>query len=76
MNVKGKTNFVGCNFWAWGGFGNVNTPGAVSNNHLEFIGDPAHEPQGWYSVYEKDSVTLQVIKDYNSKLSDLSNSYL
>lgn len=75
-NAEAKTNFVGCNFWAWGGFGKVNTPGEVSNNHLEFIGDPAHEPQGWYSIFETDSVTLHLIKDYNTKLSTLNNSYL
>lgn len=73
-NIEMKSGFVGCNFWAWGGFGNVNTPGAVSNNHLEYIGDPAHEPQGWYSVFESDSVTLQLIKDYNTRLSASHNS--
>ncbi|MEN3324054.1 beta-mannanase [Mariniflexile soesokkakense] len=72
-NIKNKTNFVGCNFWAWGGFGNVNTPGEVSNNNMEFIGDPAHEPQGWYSVFESDESTLQLIKTYNSKLKELNN---
>lgn len=72
-NIENKTNFVGCNFWAWGGFGKVSTPGDVSNNHMEFIGDPAHEPQGWYSVFESDQTTLKLIKEYNSKLNVLNN---
>ncbi|WP_308992797.1 hypothetical protein QLS71_015960 [Mariniflexile litorale] len=72
-NINSNTGFVGCNFWSWGGFGNVHTPGEVSNNNMEFIGDPAHEPQGWYSVFESDQSTLQLIKTYNSKLKALNN---
>lgn len=68
-NIKNQTHFVGCNFWAWGGLGRVNTPGEVSNNNMEFIGDPGHEPQGWYSVFESDATTLQLIKDYNRALN-------
>lgn len=75
-SVKSNSNFVGCNFWAWGGFGNVNTPGVVSNNQMEFIGDPAHEPQGWYSVFESDTSTLQLIKHYNEALSELNKGVL
>jgi mannan endo-1,4-beta-mannosidase len=30
----------------------------------DFIGDPPHEPQGWYSVYDKDNSTLEIIKKY------------
>ena len=74
-NIENNTGFVGCNFWAWGGLGEIHTPGNVSNNNMEFIGDPAHEPQGWYSVFESDTTTLQLINDYNLKLSTLSNRY-
>jgi mannan endo-1,4-beta-mannosidase len=74
-NIENNTGFVGCNFWAWGGLGELHTPGNVSNNNMEFIGDPAHEPQGWYSVFESDTSTLQLINDYNLKLSTLSNRY-
>ena len=75
-HINNKSNFVGCNFWAWGGFGHANTPGEVSNNHMEFIGDPAHEPQGWYSVFESDIETLQLIKKYNSILNTFKNGDL
>lgn len=71
-NSKNNSRFVGCNFWAWGGLGALNTPGEVSNNGNEFIGDPAHEPQGWYSVFENDATTLEFIKDYNIQLNRLS----
>ena len=32
-----------------------------------FIGDPPHEKQGWYSVYDKDS-TVSLIKGWSGKL--------
>ncbi|MFD0836192.1 beta-mannanase [Mariniflexile aquimaris] len=75
-NIENKSSFVGCNFWAWGGFGIIHTPGEVSNNNGEFIGDPAHEPQGWYSVFETDEATLQLIKEYNTKLNMFHTNYL
>ncbi|MBP0902359.1 beta-mannanase [Mariniflexile gromovii] len=71
-SIKSESCFVGCNFWAWGGSGTVHTPGTVSNNNMEFIGDPSHEPQGWYSVFESDETTLQLIKMYNSEIIKLN----
>ena len=73
-NTTNNSSFVGCNFWAWGGFGTVNTPGEVSTNQAEFIGDPAHEPQGWYSVFESDAATLEIIRTYNLRLQALNIS--
>ncbi|CAH8285792.1 mannan endo-1,4-beta-mannosidase [Mariniflexile fucanivorans] len=75
-STKNNSNLVGCNFWAWGGLGHVNTPGEVSNNNKEFIGDPAHEPQGWYSIFESDTTTLQLIKEYNTELKKRNETYL
>lgn len=37
---------------------------------IYYLGDPPHEPRGWYSVYDKDT-TVQVISDYNAKLKKL-----
>ena len=34
-----------------------------------FTGDPAHEPQGWYSIYGSDASTLKIISDYATKIS-------
>ncbi len=43
---------AGDNFWAWGGKGR---PGAG------WVGDPPHEPAGWYSVYDTDASTIAII---------------
>jgi mannan endo-1,4-beta-mannosidase len=55
---------AGVNFWVWAGEGRPQTPGKLWNSNHDFIGDPPHEAEGWYSVYDKDSTTLQVISRY------------
>ncbi|OHX67868.1 glycoside hydrolase 5 family protein [Flammeovirga pacifica] len=65
---KGDNTFVGCNFWAWGGEGRPSTPHSVWKTGDDLIGDPPHEYQGWYSVYETDKSTLKVIKKNNKKV--------
>jgi mannan endo-1,4-beta-mannosidase len=52
------------NFWAYGGEGRPRMPNANWTQGDDFIGDPPHEPQGWYSVYDTDSSTLKIIKQY------------
>ncbi|GJM62456.1 glycoside hydrolase 5 family protein [Persicobacter diffluens] len=60
--------FVGCNFWAWGGEGRPRTPKCVWEEGDDLIGDPPHEFQGWYSVYNTDKRTKKLIKKYNKQL--------
>lgn len=47
---------AGLAFWAWGGEG-------IPNSTL--VGDPPHEKQGWYSIYDTDYSTLETIKTIN-----------
>jgi mannan endo-1,4-beta-mannosidase len=53
---------VGSNFWAWNGAGR-----AVHGDHrfkpgdTAWLGDPPHEPQGWYGVFDSDARTRAVI---------------
>lgn len=50
----------GINFWGWGGLATPHSakwlPGAP------MVCDPAHEPQGWYSVFVTDSSTIEALK--------------
>ncbi|MES2120775.1 MAG: mannanase [Pseudomonadota bacterium] len=55
----------GANFWAWGGEGRA----MHADHHFErgdtsYLGDPPHEPQGWYSVFDTDASTQAIIRDY------------
>ncbi len=70
---KAKSGYAmaGCNFWAWGGEGRPTAPKAIWKAGDDFIGDPPHEFQGWYSVYEKDESTLHLIKKYTDLFLDL-----
>jgi mannan endo-1,4-beta-mannosidase len=59
----------GVNFWAWGGEGRPRNGGCWWKEGDDFIGDPPHEPQGWYSVYNKDQSTLKVVKKYTRRMN-------
>ncbi|MEQ1877938.1 MAG: cellulase family glycosylhydrolase [Bdellovibrionia bacterium] len=64
-----KTALAGVNFWAWGGEAGPKMPyGSNWKAGDPLLGDPPHEPQGWYSVYASDSSTLKLIQKYTRNL--------
>ncbi len=62
---------AGLNFWAWGGAGRPREPQAIWYVGDDFTGDPPHEHQGWYSVYNTDLTTLEIIGRYTRKFNSL-----
>lgn len=54
--------YRGMNFWAIGGEGKPRQPGTFWLAGDEYIGDPPHEKQGWYSVYFTDASTFEWLK--------------
>ncbi|NDC78164.1 MAG: mannanase, partial [Chitinophagia bacterium] len=58
-------------FWAYGGEGRPRTPGEMWAKGDPFTGDPPHEPQGWYSVYDTDSSTRAVIRNFAGQFKAL-----
>ena len=54
----------GTNFWAWGGMGSPSKPDYLWKPGVEYIGDPPHEPQGFYSVFSSDNSTLAILEKY------------
>jgi mannan endo-1,4-beta-mannosidase len=73
QSIENKTPVNGLNFWAWAGEGRPKKPyGSIWQVGDNFIGDPPHEHQGWYSVYDKDSSTLDVIINYATKVNTLN----
>ena len=54
----------GTNFWAWGGLGSPSKPDYLWEPGVEYIGDPPHEPQGFYSVFSSDDSTLAVLEKF------------
>ncbi len=54
--------YRGMNFWAIGGEGRPRQPETFWQAGDDYIGDPPHEKQGWYSVYFTDSSTFEWLK--------------
>jgi len=70
MRVGGPV--AGTHFWAWGGEGRAQHP----DHHFQpgdtsYVGDPPHEPQGWYSVFDVDASTQAVIRNHAAAVKAL-----
>jgi len=68
-SMKSGGPIQGSNFWAWNGEGR-----AAHGNHRyrdgdPFVGDPPHEPQGWYGVYDSDASTRTLIATHAKALA-------
>ena len=35
----------------------------------DYLCDPPHEPQGWYSVFDNDTTTIETIKKYSKEIN-------
>lgn len=67
-SAANKDVIAGCNFWGWGGSGRPdNTTWSVGD---DFLCDPPHEPQGWYSVFDCDTSTIKLIKENTTILKN------
>jgi mannan endo-1,4-beta-mannosidase len=63
---------VGSNFWAWSGEGRAHHPDfAFRAGDVRYLGDPPHEPQGWYGVFDTDESTKAVIRAHAQALRAL-----
>lgn len=61
---------VGSNFWAWNGSGRASHPDhRFVRGDPHYLGDPPHEPQGWYGVSDVDSSTKAVIAAHAKALA-------
>ena len=57
---------VGCNFWGWSGSGRPSDLVWQAGN--DYLCDPPHEPQGWYSVFDCDSSTIAIIREFTADI--------
>lgn len=76
-SASGGGPAVGSMFWAWAGEGRPLVPyGSYWQEGDPWIGDPPHEQQGWYSVYESDSGTAAVITSHAAQMTALNTTPL
>ncbi|WP_200910644.1 glycoside hydrolase 5 family protein [Sphingomonas sp. Leaf230] len=71
-NAKSGGPLAGSNFWAWNG--EARTPHAhhrFQRGDLAYMGDPPHEPQGWYGVFDSDASTQDVIRAHAAAMAAL-----
>jgi mannan endo-1,4-beta-mannosidase len=64
-NMQSGGPVAGTHFWAWSGEGRAQH----ADHHMQpgdtsYLGDPPHEPQGWYGVFDADASTQAVIRKY------------
>ncbi|KAI8351816.1 glycoside hydrolase superfamily [Choanephora cucurbitarum] len=57
--------YAGDGFWAYGGIGR--STDEPNQFNMVWLGDPPHEPKGWYSVYDTDS-TVKIIQGHFKQL--------
>ena len=70
--AKQDDSMSGINFWAYGGQGRPrNNGGEYWKAGDDFTGDPPHEKQGWYSVYDTDTSTKDVISNFTAQFDAL-----
>ncbi|TKD11826.1 glycoside hydrolase 5 family protein [Polyangium fumosum] len=67
--VRAGAPVGGVNVWAWAGEGRPRRAGGLWQRNDPFIGDPPHEAQGWYGIYDTDHSTLRVIADYARQIA-------
>jgi mannan endo-1,4-beta-mannosidase len=71
--IKNNTPVAGSNFWAWGGAGRaLHADYHMLRGETAYVGDPPHEPQGWYSVFNTDTSTQALIKTHAGHIHSLS----
>ena len=66
-SVKNNGPIAGCNFWGWGGSGRPRD--LVWQPGDDYLCDPPHEPQGWYSVFDNDDTTISIIEEYSKAIT-------
>ena len=53
----------GSNFWAWNGEARAaHADARFRDGDLEYMGDPPHEPQGWFGNFDTDEGMLSLIR--------------
>jgi mannan endo-1,4-beta-mannosidase len=69
QSLMATTPMAGIMPWAWAGDSRPPRPGEFWKAGDPFTGDPPHEEQGWYSIYDKDT-TLKLITEWSPKITN------
>ena len=64
---------AGGNVWSWTGEARPPEAGGFWAVGDPLTGDPPHERQGWYSIYDTDTTTVQLLGRYARRMNALGN---
>ena len=65
---------AGSNFWAWNGEGRTRNPDfRFHDGDSALMGDPPHEPQGWYGVFDTDLSTRALVRRHAAALTEITS---
>lgn len=67
-SVRTGGPIAGSNFWAWNGEGRAAHGDHRYQHGDPFLGDPPHEPQGWYGVFDSDASSTALIRAHAAEL--------
>ena len=58
----------GSNFWAWNGEARAaHADARFRDGDLSYMGDPPHEPQGWYGNFDSDAAMIALIREHAAR---------
>ena len=64
-SLAGGGPVQGTNFWAWNGEARArHADFRYQNGDNAYMGDPMHEPQGWYGIFDSDSEMIAIIREH------------
>ena len=59
---------MGSNFWAWNGEARAaHLDARFRDGDLAYMGDPPHEPQGWYGLFDSDASMLALVRAHAAR---------
>ncbi len=62
---------AGTNFWAWNGEARTHNADHRWRAGDPLMGDPPHEPQGWYGNFDSDAAIIALVRDHASQFATL-----
>ncbi|WP_353228834.1 mannanase [Novosphingobium sp.] len=60
---------AGTNFWGWNGEARTTRPDHRWHPGDPLMGDPPHEPQGWYGNFDSDAAMIAIIRDHAARFA-------
>ena len=63
VQAAGRLGVSGVMPWAWSGASRPRESGGYWRPGDDYLGDPPHEPQGWYSIFDTDESTIRLLRE-------------